>query len=223
MTKTDQFKWTEQAHGDAYILKERSYDCLFKSKTSLLPHDRWLDIGAHVGYFAVRIAPHVKFVLAVEPEPTNYRHLLENIELNWANNVDSIRAAVVGRSQETVELGLGKTFSYTHKVGHTRGRTHITVPTANINGLVFEHRINKIKMDCEGMENSLLHVLDLNPIEEIILEWHFTLIPDPDWTLLRTRLYQLTKAGFEIRRAPVDLAKPTKRWTAIIWAKRKGT
>jgi len=217
---TDKFHWTDQAPGDAYILGERSYDCLFSSPDSLLPTDRWLDLGAHVGYFAVRIAPYVGFVLAVEPEPLNAQHLWENVQLNWANNVDLIQAAAIGGSQETVELGLGKTFSYTHKVGHTRGRKHIIVPAVNINSLIFEHRINKIKMDVEGMEWELLFDVNFDPIEEIIYEHHFTLIPDPDWFRLRQVLGLLKTEGFEILRAPVDPAKPTKRWTCIVWAKR---
>jgi hypothetical protein len=75
-------------------------------------------------------------------------------------------------------------------------------------------------MDVEGMESQLLADLDYSPIQEIILEWHFTLIPDPDWLKLTYALYRLQHQGFEILRAPKDLKKPTKRWTAIIWAKR---
>jgi FkbM family methyltransferase len=216
---TDGFVWTEQAHGDSYILNERSYDCLFRSPDSLLATDRWLDIGAHVGYFAVRIANRVGRVIAVEPEPLNIQHLEENIELNNAN-VDFIEAAIIPGHERTVELGLGRTFTYTHMVRHVRGRKHIQVLALNINDVIELFSINKIKMDCEGMEAELLAVMDYKPIEEMIFEWHFTLIPDPDWTGLHKAIDRLKAEGFRILRAPQDLAKPTKRWTAIIWAKR---
>lgn len=215
------FQWTEQAHGDAYILKERSYDCLFRSVTSLLSRDRWLDIGAHVGYFSVRIANKVERVIAVEPEPLNLQHLRENIELNHVHNVDVVPAAVIPGFDTSVSLGLGRTFSYTHMVREIRGRRQIEVPAVNINELIREYNPNKIKMDCEGMEDQLWKAIAYwSRIEEIILEWHFTLIPDPDWSRLRQMVERLKREGFVILRKPVDMAKPTKRWTAIIWAKR---
>lgn len=221
MTDTiKKFIWTEQSHGDEYILNERSYDCLFKNPDSLQSSDRWLDIGAHVGYFSVRIADKVKVVIAVEPEPVNVRHLRENIALNWANNVTVVPVAAIAGSEKTVELGLGRTFTYTHKVGHIRGRQHIEVPARNVNELVHDFEITKIKMDCEGLEYDLLSQLQFDKIEEIILEWHFTLIPDPNWEKLRLALEWLQQEGFRILRSPANLAKPTKRWTAIIWAKR---
>lgn len=217
---TSKFTWTEKSPGDEYILNERSYDCLFRSETSLQAKDRWLDLGAHVGYFSVRIANQVGVVIAVEPEPMNVKHLRENLALNWANNVTVVPVAAVAGSEKTVELGLGRTFTYTHKVGHTRGRQHIEVPARNVNDLVHDFEINKIKMDVEGLEFNLLSQLDFGTIEEIILEWHFTLIPDPTWEKLRLALEWFQQEGFRILRAPAELAKPTKRWTAIIWAKR---
>ena len=218
----DQFRWTEQAHGDAYILGEGSYNFLFDNgnEDSLRRSDNWLDIGAHIGSFAIPAAQRVRKVVAVEPEPMNARHLRQNVELNWATNVHIVEAAAIAGHDTKVELGLGKTFSYTHKVGRTKGRQHIQVDAVNINALVELYRINKIKMDCEGLELELLNTLFLRNIEEIVLEWHFTLIPDPDWVKLRYILDYLKAAGFEIIRAPKDLENPTKRWTAIIWTKR---
>jgi FkbM family methyltransferase len=162
----------------------------------------------------------VKKVVAMEPEPTNVRHLRENLDLNHVTNVTVIEAAAMPTTVDTVSLGLGKTFTYTHKVGHTRGRHHIQVRTFHINDVIMVFGINKIKIDCEGLEYELLKILDYDSIEEIILEWHFTLIPDTDWSKLREVLELLKSERFEILRAPADLTKPTKRWTAIVWAKR---
>lgn len=214
------FQWTEQAHGDAYILKERSYDCLFKTEGSLKQSDLWMDIGAHVGYFSIRISPYVGGVVAVEPEPLNLQHLHENIELNNVQNVFVVNGAAVPGPTEEVELGLGRTFTYTHMVRHVRGRTHIPVQGYNINELLSTYRPNKIKMDCEGIESRLLAEMDFDAIEEMILEWHFTLIPDPQWLLLCDVLDRFTREGFDILRAPANPFAPTKRWTAIIWVKR---
>lgn len=201
---TTELRWTELSHGDSYILGERSYGVLFKP--------------------ALRASQFVDEVIAVEPEPTNLIHLQENIGLNDIENVTIVKGAAVDGDSRTVLLGLGKTFSYTHKTGYTRGRKHIHVDGFNINDLVRHFRINKIKMDVEGDEYRLLQELDFDPIEEIIFEYHFTLIPDPNWTKLYQILNLIEDAGFIILRKPKDLTTPTKRWTAIVWAiKSEGT
>lgn len=214
------FVWTEKSHGDEYILNERSYDCLFTEPDSLNPDDRWMDIGAHVGYFSVRMSQFVHSIIAVEPHPLNLRHLKENIELNSVKNITVVEGAAIADASQEVDLGVGRTFTYTHMVRKVRGREHIKVAGINIQELLDTYRPNKIKMDCEGMEYSLLSTMSYTGILEIILEWHFTLIPDSDWTKLIEFLQKLRDEGFTILRGPRNLHEPTKRWTAIIWAKR---
>lgn len=215
--------WVLDGRGDEYILNENNYRCIFDSTniTSLRPDDIWLDVGAHFGSFALRAAQRVQGVVAVEPAPDNFQQLLHNIRLNQITNVVSSAAAVIGRPTQQVNLALGRTFDYTHRVGHIRGRQNIEVLGTNINELVERYKATKIKMDCEGSEYELLVALDYRPIQEIILEWHFTLIPDVDWVKLRAMIKRLEAEGLTIRRAPVDLENPTKRWTAIIWAVRE--
>ena len=217
---TAKLQWTTTAHGDEYILGERSYAVLFKPgqrEKSLRSIDRWMDIGAHIGSFSLRAAQYVHEVVAVEPEPLNIQHLRENLRLNNIENVRVIEGAAIGGSETQVQLGLGKTFTYTHKVGYTRGRHHITVPAYNVNSLVESYNVNKLKIDCEGSEYDILKNLDYGPIEEIILEWHFTLIPDPRWDKMWEALRRFRDEGFVILRAPENYSK---RWTAIIWVRR---
>lgn len=212
------FNWLPMTRGDQYILNESSYTCLFKADDSLQAVDRWLDIGANFGSFAIRIAPKVNRVIAVEPEPMNVRNLRANINLNDLENVTVVEAAIIGGESEPVNLALGHTFNYTHRVGHVRGRDNITVQGFNVNEVINFHVVNKIKMDCEGSEEEILRALDTTNIQEIILEWHFTLIPDPDWVKMREAVNRLKEQGFQVLRAPEGPV--TKRWTAIIWARR---
>jgi len=128
--------------------------------------------------------------------------------------------AIVGGETREVNLALGRSFDYTHRIGHIRGRQNLTVRGVNINEIVDTWHITKIKMDVEGSEVEILEALNYEPIQEIILEYHFTLIPDPDWSKLRLLLKRLEAEGFTIRRCPQDLTIPTKRWTAIVWASR---
>lgn len=218
------FRWVSGERGDDYILKESSYKCLFppKNTTSFQPNDVWLDIGAHFGSFAIRASPYVEQVIAVEPAPGNIIQLWGNMKLNGVTNIVPLEAAVLGDETQKVKLSLGHTFDYTHRVGTVRGRESITVQGFNVNELVHYYRVNKIKMDCEGSEEEILAALDYRHIQELILEWHFTLIPDADWTKLRHALDRLKSAGFEILRCPKELSFPTKRWTAIIWARKLG-
>lgn len=221
-TKDYGFRWVPGDRGDDYILNESSYTCIFDSNntTSLHPDDVWLDVGAHFGSFAIRAASKVKQVIAAEPAPLNVYQLRQNIALNDVTNIVVLQAAITGGGWREVNLALGRTFDYTHRIGHIRGRENLAVLAINVNDTVERFGVNKIKMDCEGSEEEILEALDYAPIQEIILEWHFTLLPDPTWEKLRATLAGMRAAGFEILRAPVDLERPTKRWTAIIWARR---
>lgn len=212
-------KWIEGDRGDDYILRENNYRVLFITKSSLCPGDTWLDIGAHFGSFALRAAQRVSGVVAVEPDPGNFAQLRENMLINEIENVEIVKAAVIGRPDQPVPLGIGRTFDYTTRVGNIRGRRTIMVDGVNVNKLIREYGINKIKMDCEGSEEEIVRDLDFEPIEELIMEWHFTLIPDPDWTKLAWAITRLKEEGFTILRSP--LGEPTKRWTAIIWARKE--
>lgn len=214
------FQWSLGERGDSYILNESSYACLFppKNKTSLCPEDTWLDVGAHFGSFSIRASQHVRNVVAVEPSPGNLERLTQNIDLNNIKNIEVIPAAIVAGPAREVNLALGHTFDYTHRVGYIRGRKNLSVQGVNINDMILTYSVNKIKMDCEGSEAEILEDLLYEPIEEIILEWHFTLIPDHDWSKLRSALRRLEDNGFAILRAPTG--EVTKRWTAIIWAKK---
>ena len=49
------------------------------------------------------------------------------------------------------------------------------VKCENINKIVKEYEINKIKLDCEGAEDEILRVMDFTNIEEIVFEYHFNL------------------------------------------------
>ena len=59
-----------------------------------------VDVGAHVGYYALlaakRVGPQGK-VYAFEPDPTNYALLLKNIELNGYRNILTTGEAVSDR------------------------------------------------------------------------------------------------------------------------------
>jgi hypothetical protein len=68
----DGFKW--------YIVDEHSKVVLSKGELSvlralqLLPCDVFVDVGAHVGYYTVRMARKCREVIAFEPNPKTGRY-----------------------------------------------------------------------------------------------------------------------------------------------------
>lgn len=135
-----------------------------------------LDVGAHVGHWAVRLAGRASQVYAVEPNPQSAAGLRRNLALNDIGNVTVLELAAwdesgwltlddpngqaAGGSTRTVplpepdmvELPLG-----------TRvipvGREHTAVPAARLDedpGLVELDRLDLVKLDVEGAD---LHAL----------------------------------------------------------------
>lgn len=206
--------------GQVGLLEENHYAKLFAfpfRSNSFQQNDRWLDIGANIGSFAIRAADFVECVVAYEPEPDNLLCLRGNLALNHVTNVEVVEAAVVGGVETSVPLALSNSFSSTHRVGTVRGRKTIEVPAHNINVVLKEHRINKIKMDCEGSELGILRVLNYSGIEEIIFEYHFSFLKDEAWASYFEFLDDLKEEGFTILRG---VQHNSKTWHTIVWAKK---
>ena len=58
------------------------------------PNDIVFDVGAHMGFFTLKVAKHVKEVIAFEPDPYNLHYLLFNVKLNKLTNVRVFRLAL---------------------------------------------------------------------------------------------------------------------------------
>lgn len=210
----------DERKGQLGLLRENHYRALFadgQRERSFGPNDVWLDIGANIGAFALRAAPLVHKVIAVEPEPDNVRWLKRNRDLNNQKNVQIREAAIVADHQERVWLALSKTFSSTHRVGSIRGRTNILVDAINIDKIVLDYGVDKIKMDCEGSEAEILEVMDFRPIKEIVFEYHFAFLHDDDWSRFHGILSRIRNAEFQILKEP---PRVSKTWHTIVWARR---
>ena len=122
-----------------------------------------VDIGANVGYYTLlaarRVGPHGK-VYAFEPEPRNFRLLMENLRLNGYENVIAIQKAVSNESG-TASLFLSPRCSGAHSLVSTRDRSNetTTAETVTLDDF-FETEgcptIQVIKMDIEGWEMEAL-------------------------------------------------------------------
>jgi FkbM family methyltransferase len=161
----------------------------------LEPGDVMIDIGAHIGAVAVRVATQGARVYAFEPIVENFCLLQQNVAQNGLDGlVTCYQEAVMGNDGETT-ICLGSLDDpWYHWIGGAYADTpHVrTVPAVSL-GTIFERdgieRCAAIKMDAEGAEYEILKnasVETLGRIKRIVGEHHGTgdSPDDPRATLL---------------------------------------
>lgn len=177
-------------NGDKYLVRLHSHDISVINEMYLfdgyqltelhLPlKSRVIDIGAHIGSFAVRIAslfPTAK-IYAFEPFPENFQFLTENIKLNrYQKRIIPFQLGVGGRIGEG-NLHISNHNSGAHSLyGNSSISTKIRITSLKS---IFDKQKIKIchllKLDCEGAEYEILYNLPrkyLKCINKIILEYH---------------------------------------------------
>ncbi len=125
----------------------------------------FVDIGAHIGRYTLMAARHASKVIAVEPEPSNFLLLEENIALNGFSNVITLQAALsrdqgsyrfyVARRGDTATSSLEPEWRL-HIPGH---RKAIQVSGETLDSLIDSlglQIIDWLKIDVEGHEVSVL-------------------------------------------------------------------
>jgi FkbM family methyltransferase len=180
--------------------------------------DTVVDIGAHIGAFAVDAGRAVGrgSVLAFEPHPGNFELLTANVARNGLKNVRAVWAAVAGAS------GPRDLHVSANVAGHSLhiaepGRASLAVPARTLADVFADHGIatvDLLKMDCEGAEYEILEGAAaagvLSRVRRIAMEAHAL-----DGVRTPARLAALLEAqGFAVRRATKGDA------TGMIWARR---
>ena len=141
--------------GDMLALNHESdlTDIIF----GMLPADGvFLDVGAHVGHWALRAAGRCQKVIAIEASPDTAQALRENAELNGLTNVDTYAVAAWDAVEE---LHLFSPNGYDHD-GSTQVKVEGAGPPTSAVPLDIllrsEDRIDLVKLDVEGAD---LHAL----------------------------------------------------------------
>ncbi|MBC8145157.1 MAG: FkbM family methyltransferase [bacterium] len=182
------------------------------------PNDVVVDIGAHVGVFALYAASHgAARIIAYEPSPVNATLFAHNMKRNSIANVQLVHAAVGDRLGSTT-LGLQK-WSVGNivfdNIGLEPSENTVDVSMITLAEIFVNHnleRINFLKMDCEGSEGAVLTAATeaLQRVDRIAMEYH------DNWSRLEhdaiARL--LTKAGFM-----VDVVPSRTPFIGMIYAK----
>lgn len=167
------------------ILVDRLYE---PEETSLIkkvlkPSMTFLDLGANWGYFSLLASKCVGSsgkVYAFEPDPLNYRYLVENIRLNRAANIAPIRKAVSNRNG-VAEFYLDRDNAGAHTLScrniQTLYKGSLKVETTTLDDFVELDNIRPdfIKMDLQGAEGLVIEggqrVLKQNPSLMIVMEF----------------------------------------------------
>lgn len=141
-----------------------------------------LDVGAHIGVFALKISELVGDdcqIYALEPEQDNYALLLRNIKLNKNRNIVTLNCAVagvVGRRDLMISNDnyAAHSFFFGKKGKFPRQR----VSTVTIGKLIEDlklPRIDLLKLDCEGTEYEIILGCPQKVISKIgciVMEYH---------------------------------------------------
>jgi FkbM family methyltransferase len=127
---------------------------------ALKPGMTAVDIGAHVGYFALLAAQCVGRtgrVVAVEAAPDNFALLRANVARTRARHVSVTHAAAWNRSG-TLSLRLSSTNTGDHRVfAHDEAAQAVTVPSIRMDDLLqAESRVDFVLLDTQGSERAVL-------------------------------------------------------------------
>jgi len=130
------------------------------------PGDVFIDVGAHIGRYALRAAAQGARVVAVEPDPSNFELLKKNVALNGFNNAILVPQAL---SAESGLLSLrlaprentGTSMIQTEAPGTSSNESERVVPVTGgtLDELVQSlgvTRIDWLKVDVEGHEVAVL-------------------------------------------------------------------
>lgn len=137
----------------------------------LKPGDTVIDVGSHIGYYALLSAVLVGesgLVLSFEPESSNYQRILQNISLNGFNNIRVFNTAL-GAENKTTQFFVNSDNDGGHAlwdVGQhpfnqiSRNQQQVRqVHLATLDDIISRQEIQRlklIKMDTEGAEYSIL-------------------------------------------------------------------
>ena len=182
----------------------------------LHPADTFIDIGAHLGFFALTTAirqPQVK-IIAFEPNPKNFRILQANVAANHLTTLICEPLAISDRSGMTslylTESDMSASLMKDFQAEDTRQIDRIEVPVVSLDDYVGQHSVQGrlvIKVDIEGHEAAFFRGADQTIASfkpDIILEVLYDQEPAIVSRLksLGYRFYPITDEGLMELEAP---------------------
>ena len=126
-------------------------------ETFLKPQGLVLDIGSHIGLFAIKCAKHYRspLVVAIEPCPNNLRFLRANIAMSGISDRVIIVDAAAGAANGKTRFWLSGRSAQHSLLPSKEKKVTIDVNVVSIDKLVMSlnlHDVNYVKIDVEGAE-----------------------------------------------------------------------
>jgi FkbM family methyltransferase len=160
------------------ILVNREYN---PSGYEIGPDDSVVDIGAHRGVFLTYAAKRTQSqILAIEPDPENYRRLQSIIEKNGFRNTKLMNVAVAAKSGDAYLYRASASSRHTLVgIDQWSGESledSIVVTTVTLDDVLASFPVvHYLKMDCEGAEYSILNSASdetISKIQRLVVELH---------------------------------------------------
>jgi FkbM family methyltransferase len=213
----------ELRNGTRYLVRPRGGDLGVVNETAMgnpylgsghigLSEDATVvDIGAHIGDFAVQIAKRCPrgTILAVEPIADHVRQMEIQLLLNHVSNVRCRRLAL-GAAEGFADVGDAGSRS---RISCANGLPTERVRMTSLGRLLSEEGIEAVdllKLDCEGAEWDILPAAEdvLPRVRQICMEFHC----DRGWTPEKLAAW-LRDRGYRVwhTRGP---------WNGLLWATR---
>lgn len=149
-----------------------------KNKIDIKNNDIIIDIGGHIGLFALYASQFCKKgqIYSFEPVIENYNLFLKNVESNNLTNIKVFNTAV-SKSDGKINLFLNEDQA-AHSI-FTKSESINEVNSITLQSIFEDNKIkncNLLKIDCEGAEYEILENLPTEyfiKIQKIIIECHF--------------------------------------------------
>lgn len=146
------------------IVSELKRDAYSLRDVNLAPGEIVIDIGGHVGLFALFAAsrwPNVE-VHSFEPLPANIFHFAQNVERSGLSNIHLHQYAISANGLPVTlymrEDNTGAASSFSHRGGGSQSK--VQVPSMTLDDALFtvagERRCALLKLDCEGAEHEVV-------------------------------------------------------------------
>ncbi|MBJ7608234.1 MAG: FkbM family methyltransferase [Candidatus Dormibacteraeota bacterium] len=168
-----------------------------------------IDIGAHVGSFALAVCELLPgaSVTSYEPSPTSVEYLRRNVEANGlSERVRTIAKAVGGGSEPVVlyEASDASCVSSTTAWLAPAGAVQRTVESVSFDDVIgpSQDDIDLLKVDCEGAEYEIVRggsPSSWRRVRRLVIEHHA--VPGESWSELRRSLADL---GFRVLKERPD-------------------
>jgi len=117
----------------------------------------FIDIGANIGKYTIMLGKNANKVIAIEPEPNNFKILKKNIKKNKLKNVIALKIACSNKDEKADFYVDKQNTGYNSLNRKTKDK--ITIKTRKLDNLLKELKIKKIdliKIDVEGAEKQVL-------------------------------------------------------------------